>query len=128
MEGVRTLSDQVAEEVRALLARRRMSQRVLAGLLGVSPAWVNYRMTGVQEIGVNDLQRIAAALNVPVTDLLPADVSTTATRTEPPPRLTTKYQASAARPRDNRPKGGPRRSSAKPGLGRPALLPRPVAA
>jgi len=39
MEGVRTLSDQVAEEVRALLARRRMSQRVLAGLLGDALGW-----------------------------------------------------------------------------------------
>jgi len=92
--------------------------------------WVSRKARGRQPIDLNDLQRIAGALGVPVVDLLPADASAPPVATSEPvrPGLTTKYQVDAARPRDNRPKGGPRRSSAKPGLGRPALLPRPVAA
>lgn len=66
-----TLGERVAEEVRALMARRRMSGRKLADLLGVSPSWVSYRMTGVTPIGLDDLQRIAEVLNVEVADLLP---------------------------------------------------------
>ncbi len=66
-----TLSERVAEEVRAMLARRRVSGRKLADQLGVSPSWVSYRLTGAQPIDLNDLERIANALNVEVSDLLP---------------------------------------------------------
>lgn len=65
------LSTQVAEEVRAMMARRRISGRKLAEMLDVSPSWVSYRMTGVTPIGLDDLQRIAAALDAEVADLLP---------------------------------------------------------
>ena len=65
------LSELVAEEIRALMGRRRMSQAQLARALKVSPMWINYRLTGTQEIGLNDLQRIAEILDVEVTDLLP---------------------------------------------------------
>jgi DNA-binding Xre family transcriptional regulator len=65
------LSEQVAEEIRAILGRRRMSQAALARALGVSPMWVNYRLTGTQPIDLNDLDRIAAVLDVDVTELLP---------------------------------------------------------
>jgi transcriptional regulator with XRE-family HTH domain len=67
-----SLSDQAAEEVRAMLARRRMSGRKLAERLGVSHTWVSYRLTGQQEIGLNELARIAEVLDVAVIDLLPA--------------------------------------------------------
>lgn len=59
-----------------MLARRRMTQRALADELGVSVSWVSYRMTGVQDIGLNDLQQVAAALGVAVNDLMPAASST----------------------------------------------------
>lgn len=65
------LSDRVAEEIRSWMGRRRISGAALARALGVSPAWVSYRLTGVQPIDLNDLQRIAAILNVEVADLLP---------------------------------------------------------
>lgn len=65
------LSDQVSEEIRAMMARRRMSGRELARKLGVSPAWVSYRLTNTQPIDLNDLQRIADVLDVGVLDLLP---------------------------------------------------------
>jgi transcriptional regulator with XRE-family HTH domain len=67
-----TLSERVAEEIRALLARRRISGRSLASALNVSPSWVSYRLTGAQPIDLNDLDRIAEYLGVDVADLLPA--------------------------------------------------------
>ncbi len=65
------LTELVAEEIRALLARRRMSGRELARQLGTSPSWVNFRLTGAQSIDLNDLQRIADVLDVDVLDLIP---------------------------------------------------------
>lgn len=65
-----TLSERVAEEIRVLLARRRMSQAELARRLHVSGAWLNYRLTGKQPIDLNDLQAIADALEVQPIDLL----------------------------------------------------------
>lgn len=65
------LSDRVAEEIRSWMGRRRISGAALARALGVSPAWVSYRLSGVQEIGLNDLQRIAAVLDVEAVDLMP---------------------------------------------------------
>jgi transcriptional regulator with XRE-family HTH domain len=66
-----SLSERAAEEIRALLGRRRMSGRELARRLGASPSWVNFRLTGSQPISLDDLQRFADVLDVPVTDLLP---------------------------------------------------------
>lgn len=74
------LTEQVAEEIRALLARRRISGRELARRMEKSHSWVNFRLTGAQPITVDDLQDFAAVLNVEVTDLLP---HARAVRTEP---------------------------------------------
>lgn len=57
-----------------MLARQRMSQRAMADQLGVSVPWVNYRLTGGQEIGLNDLERMAKVLNVAVAELMPASL------------------------------------------------------
>lgn len=65
------LSSRVAEEIRVWMTRRRMSGAALARALNVSTAWVSYRLTGSQEIGLNDLQRIASALEVDPMDLFP---------------------------------------------------------
>jgi transcriptional regulator with XRE-family HTH domain len=73
MSNSETLSAQVAEEIRAMLARRRVSGRELARRLAVSSPWVSNRLTGHQEIGLNDLERIADALDVEVAELLPLD-------------------------------------------------------
>lgn len=74
--GGKTLSPRVAEEIRALLARRRISGRQLASALNVSPSWVSYRLTGTQPIDLDDLERIADYLEVEVTDLIPARQTT----------------------------------------------------
>jgi transcriptional regulator with XRE-family HTH domain len=75
------LSEKVAEEIRALMARRMISGRQLATLLGVSPSWVSYRLTGMQPIDLNDLAMIAHALGARVLDLLPRELEDE----EPPP-------------------------------------------
>lgn len=65
------LTEQVAEEIRALLARRRISGRELARRMDASHSWVNFRLTGAQPITLDDLQRFADVLDVDVLDLLP---------------------------------------------------------
>ncbi len=59
-----SLTFRVATEIRVLLLRRGLNGAQLAQQLGVSPMWVSYRLTGRQEIGLNDLARIAGALDV----------------------------------------------------------------
>jgi len=65
------MTGQVAEEILAVLGRRRMNKSELARRLGVSHTWVTNRLSGDQEIGVNELQRIAAILGVTASDLVP---------------------------------------------------------
>lgn len=72
-------SDLVANviiEISAMIGRRRMNQAALARALDVKPMWVSDRMTGRVRLSLDDLARIAAALNVSVVDLLPRDVRT----------------------------------------------------
>lgn len=68
-----SLSARVAEEIRVALARQRKSQRALADDLGVSVMWINGRVNCETEISLGDLERIAAALRLPVADLVPPD-------------------------------------------------------
>lgn len=67
----RPLTEQVAEEIRVAMVRRRVTGAKLARELGVSAAWVSYRLTGTQPIDLNDLQRIAAVLGVTPASLIP---------------------------------------------------------
>ena len=121
---VRSLSDEVAEEIRVLLTRRRMSQRRMAQALGVSPAWLNYRLTGVQAIDLNDLERIADVLGVTVIDLLPsAKVRPNNRSTDLPVRM-----MSPTRPVSNRPKRGPSNGSTRPVSPVPPARRRPTEA
>ena len=71
MSNAQTLSDYAAGEIRAELARRQSTGKELAGKLGVSRSWISYRLTGTTEITLNDLDRIARALDIPFTTLLP---------------------------------------------------------
>lgn len=100
-----TLSERVAEEIRAWMGRRRVTGAALAKTLGVSPAWISYRLSGKQPIDLNDLDAIASALKVSPADLLPADLTRR--------RATSEGKTPAAvRPRDNRPNGHPDRAAA----------------
>src|SRR3954468_1467755 len=69
MTDVTTLSMRVAEEIRVLMVRKRVNQKQLAQRLNVSAMWVSGRLTGQTEIAVNDLPRIASALDVPMAQL-----------------------------------------------------------
>lgn len=71
--GTRSLSERVAEEIRVVMLRRRITGAQLAARLNVSPAWVSYRLSGKQAIDLNDLEAIARILAVSVQSLLPND-------------------------------------------------------
>jgi transcriptional regulator with XRE-family HTH domain len=66
-----TLSERVAEEIRAMLGRRRMSQAQLSRQMGQSQMWISDRLRGIQPIGLDDLERFARVLEVDPYDLLP---------------------------------------------------------
>lgn len=63
----------VAEEVRVAMARKRINGARLASVIGRSQAYLSRRLTGETAFDVDDLERIADALGVPVVDLLPSD-------------------------------------------------------
>jgi transcriptional regulator with XRE-family HTH domain len=69
--GGASLRERTAEEVRALLARRKMSATQLARELKVSQAYVWRRLSGETAFDLDDLERIANVLTVEVIDLLP---------------------------------------------------------
>ena len=70
-----TLSSTTGANVRAELARRGLSQRVLADHLGLSPTGVSKRLSGATPIDINELAMIAAFLDVPLTTLLREDAA-----------------------------------------------------
>lgn len=67
-----TITASVAAEVRAELARQRISQQLLAAKLGVSQQWVSRRIAGTVAFDVDELARIARLLGVPMAQFLPA--------------------------------------------------------
>lgn len=93
-----SLSERVAEEIRAQMARKRMTGATLAKALKVSPAWISYRLSGKQAIDLNDLEAIAEALDVAVAELFPSDIGQTR-------RNNHGNSPAPVRPRDTRPAG-----------------------
>lgn len=69
------LREQVAEEVRALMARRRISGVKLAEKLGRSQPYIWRRLNGETAFDVDDLQALAGILNVGVLELFGASAS-----------------------------------------------------
>ncbi|WP_301177252.1 helix-turn-helix domain-containing protein [Actinomadura geliboluensis] len=66
---LRSPHEQVAEEVRALLARRRMSGRAAARQLGWTSDYMHRRLDGRTAFDVNDVTAIARLLDVPISAL-----------------------------------------------------------
>jgi transcriptional regulator with XRE-family HTH domain len=60
------LSSQVADEVRACMARRRMSASKTAKALGWSAFYLSRRLNGTVAFDVNDLSALAELLQVPI--------------------------------------------------------------
>lgn len=71
MDDATTLNDLVASEIRAWMGRRRLTGRQLALAVDASQTWMATRLRGETEISLNDLERIAQALDVQVAALLP---------------------------------------------------------
>ena len=82
--AVPQLADQVAEEVRALLGRRRLSASALAMRMGVTQRYISRRLTGETPLDVNDLAEIAEVLEVKVADLIPTEGYVTGRRRRMP--------------------------------------------
>lgn len=68
-----SLSAFVGKEIRKLLIDLDMKQLELATRLGENEMWVSRRLRGTQPIDLNDLERIAAILEVDVAELLPRE-------------------------------------------------------
>ena len=67
-------SRHVAAEVRAELARQRLSMRQFAYKMGVNHLWVSRRISTMQtELSPADIELIAGALSLPVWKLLPRE-------------------------------------------------------
>jgi transcriptional regulator with XRE-family HTH domain len=65
------LAAYASAEIRAHLARRSITREELADVMDVHRDWLNRRLKGSVGVTLEDLQKIADALGVPVTDLLP---------------------------------------------------------
>lgn len=68
-------SQQVAGEVRALLARRRISGKQLAAHLGISQFAVSRRLRGETPFSIDELSCAAEFLGVPVEQLIAAQAA-----------------------------------------------------
>jgi transcriptional regulator with XRE-family HTH domain len=71
------LRDRVAEEVRALMGRRKTTGAQLARAIGVPQASLQRRLSGKYPFDVDLLADIAAYFGVPVVYFFPADPSIT---------------------------------------------------
>lgn len=69
-------SRRVAAEVRAELARQRVSQETLCTRIGMSQSTLSRRITGDYPFDTNELAAIAAVLGVPVSKFIPAGAVT----------------------------------------------------
>ena len=66
-----SLPEHITREVRAELARQRVTQRQVAEWLGISQPQVAARLAGEIEFRPSELDRLASALGVSVTTFLP---------------------------------------------------------
>jgi hypothetical protein len=65
------LSSRVAAEVRAEMARQRLSGARVAKALGWSPMYLSRRVSGQTPFDVDDLEALASLLGVAVMDFFP---------------------------------------------------------
>jgi transcriptional regulator with XRE-family HTH domain len=72
-----TLAESVAAKIREELERQDLSYRELGRRLDVSIAYVSRRLSDNPDVQfrVDELERVAAALGVPVTRFLPGEVA-----------------------------------------------------
>jgi transcriptional regulator with XRE-family HTH domain len=61
-----SLNRAAAGELRAYLARRQLSIAAVAEKMGTNPSWLAGRLNGSRKLTLDDIERICAALGVPV--------------------------------------------------------------
>jgi len=66
-----SLNGRVAAQTRAVMAFHQIRQSELARKIGVTEQWLSVRLRGVQMIGLDDLEKIAAGIGVQVAELFP---------------------------------------------------------
>lgn len=66
----RTRGQEIADNIRAEMARQRRTGKQLAALLGCSTAAASRRTTGETEVTASEALTIAAWLNLPISQLL----------------------------------------------------------
>lgn len=64
------LREAVAEAIRVEMARRRLTQRALADATGLKRSYIGRRMTGEVPFTTDDLVKVSAVLDVPLSTLL----------------------------------------------------------
>jgi transcriptional regulator with XRE-family HTH domain len=129
-----SLRERIAEEIRVLLARRRISASELARQIGATQPYISRRLTGETAFDVDDLEKIAACLDVEVADLLPVPtpgrlLTTVGTPTERPNVHSDSSAVGPARTRPARksnPIGRPRRDTTAPASAVPPTQRRPA--
>lgn len=62
-------TESVAAEIRAEMARQRITQRDLAASAGLTTAYLSRRLTGDVALSTEDIERLAGALGVPISEL-----------------------------------------------------------
>lgn len=66
-----TLSERVAAEVRAELARQQLTmQHLVERVYGTSPATMRRKLTGLYPLDVDELERVAVALDLTSEELV----------------------------------------------------------
>lgn len=70
-----TLNDHIIPRIRAELGFQGLSARELARRIGVTQSYLAARMSGDVEFRTGDLEKIAAALEVPVSKFIPGAAS-----------------------------------------------------
>lgn len=123
------MREHVAEEVRALLGRQKISGSELARRLGFTQRYMSRRLTGETPFDIDDLEKVAKMLNVEVADLLPRRNEGRLITTSAQIGHSTKAfnDRSATRPERTAPPGHPNHHSPHDATRRPARN-RPVGA
>jgi transcriptional regulator with XRE-family HTH domain len=67
-----TYNASVSAEIRAEMARQDLSQTELAALLGQSQSWVSRRISGAVALSTTEIEQIARALRVPISQFTSA--------------------------------------------------------
>jgi len=71
--SVAPMRELIAEEIRALMGRRKIGVSELARRIGISQPYLSRRLSGDVAIDVDDLDKIARELGVEMVDLMPKE-------------------------------------------------------